>query len=86
MNVMPLTVSWNDIAARLVVTLIAGMLIGYNRSEYGEAAGLRTTVLVCMAASVAMIQLNILLPLAGRPPHSFVMNDLCACPWAFSQE
>jgi putative Mg2+ transporter-C (MgtC) family protein len=27
-----------------------------------------------------MIQLNILLPLAGRPPHSFVMNDLMRLP------
>jgi putative Mg2+ transporter-C (MgtC) family protein len=80
MEIMPLPVSLNDIAARLVVTLIAGMLIGYNRSEYGKAAGLRTTVLVCLAASVAMIQLNILLPLAGRPPHSFVMNDLMRLP------
>ena len=80
MEIMPLPVSLNDIVARLVATLFAGMLIGYNRSEYGKAAGLRTTILVCLAASVAMIQLNILLPLAGRPPHSFVMNDLMRLP------
>jgi putative Mg2+ transporter-C (MgtC) family protein len=33
-----------------------------------------------MAASVAMIQLNVLLPLAGRSSNSFVMNDLMRLP------
>ena len=40
---------------RIVCTLIAGALIGYNRGEHGKAAGLRTTILVCLAASVAML-------------------------------
>jgi putative Mg2+ transporter-C (MgtC) family protein len=80
MEIMPVTLTWRDITVRLVVTVIAGVLIGYNRSEHGKAAGLRTTVLVCLAASVAMIQLNILLPLAGRPDKSFVMNDLMRLP------
>jgi putative Mg2+ transporter-C (MgtC) family protein len=80
MEIMPLTLHWSDVAVRLAVTLIAGVLIGYNRSEHGKAAGLRTTVLVCLAASIAMIQLNILLPLAGRPTNSFVMNDLMRLP------
>jgi putative Mg2+ transporter-C (MgtC) family protein len=37
-------------------------------------------VLVCLAASVAMIQMNLLLPTAGRPSDSFVMNDLMRLP------
>jgi putative Mg2+ transporter-C (MgtC) family protein len=41
---------------------------------------MRTTLLVCLAASVAMIQVNLLLPLAGRTPDSFVMNDLMRLP------
>ena len=33
-----------------------------------------------MAASVAMLQMNYLLPLAGRPTDSFVTNDLMRLP------
>jgi hypothetical protein len=36
-------------------------LIGINRSEHGRPAGLRTTLLVCLAASLSMIQTNLLL-------------------------
>lgn len=54
-RMMPLTVTWTDLGVRIVCTLIAGALIGYNRGEHGKAAGLRTTILVCLAASVAML-------------------------------
>jgi putative Mg2+ transporter-C (MgtC) family protein len=77
---MPLNIGWDDIALRLALTVIAGLLIGYNRTEHGKAAGLRTTVLVCLAASVAMIQVNLLLPTAGRAVDSFIMNDLMRLP------
>jgi putative Mg2+ transporter-C (MgtC) family protein len=77
---MPLVIGWNEIALRLALTVIAGLLIGYNRTEHGKAAGLRTTLLVCLAASVAMIQMNLLLPTAGRASDSFVMNDLMRLP------
>ncbi|HTV36346.1 MAG TPA: MgtC/SapB family protein, partial [Xanthobacteraceae bacterium] len=73
---MPLHVTWVDLAVRILCTLIAGAVIGYDRRESGKAAGLRTTMLVCLAASVAMLQMNYLLPLAGRQDNSFVMNDL----------
>lgn len=71
---------WTDIALRLALTVVAGVIIGYNRSEHGKAAGMRTTLLVCLAASVAMIQVNMLLPTAGRSTDSFVMNDLMRLP------
>jgi putative Mg2+ transporter-C (MgtC) family protein len=71
---------WTDIALRLAITVLVALLIGYNRSEHGKAAGMRTTLLVCLAASVAMIQVNILLPTAGRATDSFVMNDLMRLP------
>jgi putative Mg2+ transporter-C (MgtC) family protein len=80
MTGMSLTIGWSEIALRLALTVIAGLLIGYNRTERGKAAGLRTTVLVCLAASVAMIQVNLLLPTVGRAPNSFVMNDLMRFP------
>jgi putative Mg2+ transporter-C (MgtC) family protein len=79
-SAMPLTLTWVDMAARLVSTLIAGAIIGYNRTEHGKPAGLRTTMLVCPAASIAMLQMNYLLTLSGRPTDSFVMNDLMRLP------
>jgi putative Mg2+ transporter-C (MgtC) family protein len=71
---------WTDVLWRLALTVGAGLLIGYNRGEHGKAAGMRTTLLVCLAASVAMLQVNILLPTAGRTPDSFIMNDLMRLP------
>jgi putative Mg2+ transporter-C (MgtC) family protein len=77
---MPLHLSIADLAIRLACTLIAGAIIGYNRGERGKAAGLRTTMLVCLAASVAMLLVNLLLPLAGRAPDAFVTLDLMRLP------
>jgi putative Mg2+ transporter-C (MgtC) family protein len=80
MTGMALHIGWDEIALRLALTVMAGLAIGYNRTEHGKAAGLRTTLLVCLAASVAMIQVNLLLPTAGRASDSFVMNDLMRLP------
>src|ERR1700749_4696310 len=77
---MPLHLTLADVVIRVLCTLIAGGVIGYNRGEHGKAAGLRTTLLVCLAASLAMLQVNYLLPLAGRSGDSFVMNDLMRLP------
>lgn len=77
---MPIEVTWAEIAIRLLCTVAAGGLIGLNRTEHGRAAGLRTSILVALAACIAMVQVNLLLPLAGRSPNSFVMNDLMRLP------
>lgn len=77
---MPFTSDWRDFALRLVVALVAGAAIGLNRGESGKAAGLRTTLLVCLAACIAMLQVNILLPQAGKPQNSFVVLDLMRLP------
>jgi putative Mg2+ transporter-C (MgtC) family protein len=77
---VPVNLEWPDIALRLVCTIVAAGLIGFNRGEHGRPAGLRTTILVALAACLAMIQVNILLPTAGRPANSFVMNDLMRLP------
>ena len=66
MTPMVTTLRWQHVVLRLALTVVVSLLIGYNRSEHGKAAGMRTTLLVCLAASVAMIQVNILLPTAGR--------------------
>src|SRR5689334_24382205 len=55
---MPTTLTWTDIAFRLALTAAAGALFGINRSEKGRSAGLRTTLLVSIAACVAMILAN----------------------------
>lgn len=77
---MPLSPSWTDIAIRLALTMLAGAIIGLNRGARGHAAGFRTTILVGLAASVAMIQTNILLPLSGKTPESFAVMDLMRLP------
>jgi len=53
---MPLTLTWHEITLRLALAVVAGGLIGLDRGEHGRPAGLRTTLLVCLAAAVAMIQ------------------------------
>jgi putative Mg2+ transporter-C (MgtC) family protein len=77
---MPLYPTWQDIAARLAITMLAGAIIGFNRGVHGHAAGLRTTILVGLAASVSMIQANILLPLGGKTAGSFAVMDLMRLP------
>jgi putative Mg2+ transporter-C (MgtC) family protein len=62
------------------LTMIAGAMMGFNRGARGHAAGLRTTILVALAASVAMIQANILLPLDGKDSGSFAVMDLMRLP------
>jgi putative Mg2+ transporter-C (MgtC) family protein len=77
---MPLYPDWQDIAIRLLLTLIASGLIGFNRQARGHAAGFRTTILVGLAAAVAMAQTNILLPVSGKTPESFAVMDLMRLP------
>ncbi|MDG4900253.1 MULTISPECIES: MgtC/SapB family protein [unclassified Mesorhizobium] len=73
---MPLHPTWPDLVARLLLTLVAGFLIGLNREARGHSAGLRTTILVGLAACVAMVQANMLLDVAGKGPDSFVRMDV----------
>lgn len=77
---MPTYPSWHDLALRLALTLVAGAIIGIERGEHGKVAGLRTTVLVCLAASVAMIQTNLLLTTHGKLPGFFATFDVMRLP------
>lgn len=77
---MPLELTWQQIAVRITLALISSLIIGINRDEHGRPAGIRTTMLVCLAATVAMLQVNLLLPLAGKLPSSFVVMDLMRLP------
>jgi putative Mg2+ transporter-C (MgtC) family protein len=69
---MPLTLAWHEIALRLALSAVAGGLIGSDRGEHGRPAGLRTTLLVCLAAAVALVQTNLLLGTVGKTADSFV--------------
>jgi putative Mg2+ transporter-C (MgtC) family protein len=77
---MPLEPTWTDIALRLLLTMLAGAIIGFDRGARGHAAGFRTTILVALAASVAMIQANVLLSVTGKTPESFGVMDLMRLP------
>lgn len=80
MNPMPLVLAWPDLVGRLAVAVVAGALIGLNRGGAGNAAGLRTTLLVCLAACLAMLQVNVLLIQHGKAQDSFVVLDLMRLP------
>lgn len=77
---MPLSPDWQDIAARLVFTVLAGALIGLDREARGHAAGLRTTILVGLAAALTMSQANLLLGVVGKTPSSFASMDVLRFP------
>jgi putative Mg2+ transporter-C (MgtC) family protein len=73
-------IHWPAIALRLALTLVAGALLGVERSKSGHFAGLRTTLLVMLAASVSMIQMNLLMESNGKPSDSFAVMDLMRLP------
>jgi putative Mg2+ transporter-C (MgtC) family protein len=77
---MSTSLPWPELIQRLSYTLLAGALIGLNRWERGRAAGLRTTVLVSLAASIAMIQTNLLLGTVGKAADSFIVMDPMRLP------
>lgn len=59
-----------DIALRLTATLVGCGALGLDRGQRGRTAGLRTTMLVGLAAAVAMVQMNLLTPLAAASSAS----------------
>jgi putative Mg2+ transporter-C (MgtC) family protein len=52
---MGLTADDIEMTVRLLTGLLAGALIGYERSYHGRPAGFRTHALVCMASSLLML-------------------------------
>jgi putative Mg2+ transporter-C (MgtC) family protein len=77
---MPLTITLQQIALRLLLALVASFLIGYDRDEHGKTSGIRTTMLVCLAATLAMLQANLLMDSTGKAHDSFVVLDLMRLP------
>lgn len=77
---LPLNITPGQIALRFALAAIASAAIGFNRDEKGHPAGMRTTMLVCLAATLAMLQVNLLLPTTGKTPSSFPVLDLERLP------
>lgn len=80
MATMPLELTWHQIALRLALATLASLAIGYNRDEHGRPAGMRTVMLVTLTATLAMLQVNMGLSLAGKPAGSFVQLDYMRLP------
>lgn len=77
---MPLTIGWEQIALRILLAAVASLLIGLNRDEKGHPAGMRTTMLVCLAACLAQLQANMMLHTSGKTSSSFAVLDLERLP------
>jgi putative Mg2+ transporter-C (MgtC) family protein len=78
---MPTTLDPSVIALRLTLAVLTGVIIGFNRGEYGHAAGLRTILLVCVAAALAMLQADALRNEAFRSaPDSPLRFDIMRLP------
>jgi putative Mg2+ transporter-C (MgtC) family protein len=55
LNDMNLPLASTEIVLRILAATIAGTLIGLERESHGRPAGLRTTMLTCVAAAIAMV-------------------------------
>lgn len=77
---MLIATDWTDIALRLGCTFVAGALVGLDRESRERAAGLRTNILVALAACIAMLSAALLVPVAGKTPTSFVQLDVMRLP------
>ena len=77
---MPLTLTWWDVSLRIALTILAAGAIGFDRDVEGHSAGLRTALLVALAACLAMLQANWLMNSVGKTSGSFVVLDLMRLP------
>jgi putative Mg2+ transporter-C (MgtC) family protein len=71
---------WQDVALRLAIAFLSAAVIGLDRGERGRTAGLRTTILMSVAACVAMLEANSLMNSVGKAPNSFVTMDVMRLP------
>src|ERR1700728_2673332 len=72
--------TWHDIVIRLLLTMVAAGAIGFDRDQRGRPAGLRTNLLVALAACIAMMQANALMISHGKTGDSFVVMDTMRLP------
>jgi putative Mg2+ transporter-C (MgtC) family protein len=79
-SLVPLHLDRSTIALRLALSALASAAIGVNRGEEDRPVGLRTTMLVTLAAAISMVQVNLLLPMTGKGNDSFAVMDLMRLP------
>jgi putative Mg2+ transporter-C (MgtC) family protein len=48
-------VSFPEMLLRIGLAFTAGLIVGWERTSHGRAAGLRTTILACVASAMAMV-------------------------------
>lgn len=77
---MPLHPDWIDLGLRLACSFLACAVVGLDREWQERAAGLRTTILVGLAACIASISANLLLHTDGRDSSSFAEIDVMRLP------
>ena len=77
---MPLYISWWEILLRLVLAILAGAVLGWDRRKHAHAAGMRTTLLVTLASAIAMVMVNLLITQRGKAADSFVQLDMMRLP------
>ena len=77
---MPTVLTYSDVGLRILLTALAGVAIGFDRSVDGHPAGMKTTMLVALTACLAMLEANWLLDTVGKAPNSFVTLDLMRLP------
>jgi len=77
---MPLQIGWGEILLRMVLAVVAGAALGWNRRRHAHAAGMRTTLLVCLAAAMSMVLVNLMIGQRGKAGDSFIQLDLMRLP------
>ena len=55
MNLVVPGLTYFDLIVRVLAAFLAGIIVGVERESHGRAAGMRTTILVCVAACLAML-------------------------------
>jgi putative Mg2+ transporter-C (MgtC) family protein len=71
MNAMFISANdWTVIAFRLIMAMIVGCLIGFNRQRGGRSAGMRTFMLVSMGSA-----LFVMIPLSAENDSSFASTN-----------
>ena len=77
---MSVSLTAAEVALRLALTALAAGVLGFDREAAGNTAGMRTMLLVGLAACIAMVEVNLLLDTVGKAPDSFVQLDMMRLP------
>lgn len=77
---MSATLPWSEIVVRLALTFLAGFLMGLDRSEHAHPVGMRTTILIAVAAALGMIEANWLVVHTRDTQVSIIRLDMIRLP------